>query len=131
MTGPRPELAWFAKADDDLELARRALGPDRPLPSLAAYHAQQCAEKYLKGYPVAHDVPFRFVHSPVIPASSAGIQRPDPSRRNLPPRPRTHPGRTSPSSPTSLSSLLLEPDLPKAQEAIHQAQQIANFVLQT
>ena len=101
MTGKPPDQAWFAKAADDLELARRALGPDRPVPDLACYHAQQCAEKYLKGYLVAHGVPFRFVHSPVIPASSAGIQRPDRSRRNPPPRPRTHPRRTSRSSLTS------------------------------
>lgn len=77
MTATPPEQAWFAKADEDLELARRALGPGRPLTAMACYHAQQCAEKYLKGYLVAHDVPFRFVHSPVIPASSAGTQRPD------------------------------------------------------
>ena len=131
MTDRRPEDAWFAKADDDLVLARRALGPDRPLPDLACYHAQQCAEKYLKGYLVAHGVPFRFVHTPVIPASSAGTQRPDRPRRNLPPRPRTHPGRTSPSSLTSLSSLLPEPDIPRAQDAVRRAQQIADFVLQT
>ena len=62
MTDARPELAWFAKADEDLEIARRALGPDRPLPAIACFHAQQCAEKYLKGYLVAHDVPFRLVH---------------------------------------------------------------------
>ena len=48
MTDRPPEHAWFAKANDDLDLARRALGPDRPLPALACYHAQQCAEKYLK-----------------------------------------------------------------------------------
>ena len=29
---------------------------------MACYHAQQCAEKYLKGYLIAHSVPFRFVH---------------------------------------------------------------------
>ena len=29
---------------------------------MACYHAQQCAEKYLKGYLVAHNVLFRLVH---------------------------------------------------------------------
>lgn len=29
---------------------------------LAAYHAQQCAEKYLKGFLVSKSLPFRFVH---------------------------------------------------------------------
>ena len=62
MTDAPPEQAWFAKADEDLEIARRALGPDRPLPAMACYHAQQCAERYLKGYLVAHGAPFRLVH---------------------------------------------------------------------
>ena len=53
-----PERDWFEKADQDLELARRALGPGKPLPGMACYHAQQCAEKYLKGYLIAHSVPF-------------------------------------------------------------------------
>ena len=43
-----PERDWFEKADQDLELARRALGPGKPLPEMACYHAQQCAEKYLR-----------------------------------------------------------------------------------
>ena len=53
-----PERDWFEKADQDLELARRALGPGKPLPEMSCYHAQQCAEKYLKGYLIAHSVPF-------------------------------------------------------------------------
>ena len=57
-----PERAWFEKADQDLEMARRALGPEKPLPGMACYHAQQCAEKYLKGYLIAQSISFRFVH---------------------------------------------------------------------
>ena len=62
MNDESPERDWFEKADQDLEMARRALGPGQPLPEMACYHAQQCAEKYLKGYLIAHSVPFRFVH---------------------------------------------------------------------
>ena len=62
MSDAQPERSWFEKADQDLEMARRALGPDKPLPGMACYHAQQCAEKYLKGYLIAHSVSFRFVH---------------------------------------------------------------------
>lgn len=62
MSAPRPEQDWFEKADQDLEMARRALGPGTPLPAMACYHSQQCAEKYLKGYLVAHSTPFRYVH---------------------------------------------------------------------
>lgn len=54
MTVPREELArqarqWVAYADEDLLLAKHGLtlGTEAPL-RLIAYHAQQCAEKYLK-----------------------------------------------------------------------------------
>lgn len=62
MNAEWPERDWFEKADQDLEMARRALGPGKPLPAMACYHAQQCAEKFLKGYLTARSVPFRFVH---------------------------------------------------------------------
>ena len=54
MSDVRPEQNWFEKADQDLEIARRALEPGKPLPGIACYHAQQCAEKYLKGYLTAY-----------------------------------------------------------------------------
>ena len=127
MTDPRPEHAWFAKADDDMELARRALGPDRPLPALACFHAQQCAEKYLKGYLVAHGVPFRFVHdldyliqlcTPLNPAFENLITAAEVLNAYI--ATSRYPAETDP-----------EPDIPAAQEAIRRAQQIADFVLQT
>ena len=62
MSEMRPERGWFDRAAQDMEMARRALGAGNPLPGMACYHAQQCAEKYLKGYLVAHALPFRFVH---------------------------------------------------------------------
>ena len=40
MSGRRPEQGWFEKAEADLEMARRALGPGNPLPAMACYHAQ-------------------------------------------------------------------------------------------
>jgi len=127
MTDARPELAWFAKADADLEMARRALEPDRPFPDMACFHAQQCAEKYLKGYLVAHDVLFRFVHdldyliqlcTPLNPA----FENLTPAAEILNAYITTsrYPAETDP-----------EPDIPEAQEAIRQAQKIADFVRQT
>lgn len=63
MSGVGPERDWLEKADQDLEMARRALGGGgEPLPSMACYHAHQCAEKNLKGYLVAHSVPFDYSH---------------------------------------------------------------------
>lgn len=56
MSGPddldgirREEAAeWLGKADEDVAVARLALGVARPLVDPAAYHCQQAAEKLLK-----------------------------------------------------------------------------------
>jgi HEPN domain-containing protein len=53
---------WFAKAEGDLVAAEvlRASGAD--VGDSACYHAQQCAEKYLKGFLKSRAVPFKWVH---------------------------------------------------------------------
>ena len=76
MNDVRPERAWFEKADQDLEMARRALSPEKPLPGMACYHAQQCAEKYLKGYLIAQSISFRFVHDLVYLTQLCLVQEP-------------------------------------------------------
>ena len=127
MTDPRSELAWFAKADDDLELARRALGPDRPLPAMAGFHAQQCAEKYLKGYLVAHGVPFRFVHDlGYLIDLCTGL---DPAFADL--RPAAVTLNAYIATGRYPAEAAQEPDTEAAQKAIRLAQQIADFVLRT
>jgi HEPN domain-containing protein len=66
MTDAVPESGrWFAKAAEDLVMARRAMDPAGPLPAMACYHAQQCVEKQLKGYLTFRNAPFRFVHDRV------------------------------------------------------------------
>ena len=62
MSGVEPERGWFEKADEDLEMARRALEGGEPLSSMACYHAHQSAEKNLKGYLVTHSVSFNYSH---------------------------------------------------------------------
>jgi HEPN domain-containing protein len=54
--------AWFAKAEADLRTTELILQSDNSLIEIGCYHAQQCAEKYLKGYLVFHQLPFKFVH---------------------------------------------------------------------
>ena len=76
MNDVRPERAWFEKAGQDLEMACRALGPEKPLPGMACYHAQQCAEKYLKGYLIAQSMSFRFVHDLVYLTQLCAAQEP-------------------------------------------------------
>ena len=56
--------AWVKKAEEDFVLARSALRRKKPLIAGACFHAQQCAEKYLKallvskktGFPMTHDL---------------------------------------------------------------------------
>jgi HEPN domain-containing protein len=52
------------KAEEDLALARSALRRKKPIITGACFHAQQCAEKYMKalliskqaGFPMTHDL---------------------------------------------------------------------------
>ena len=62
MSGRRPEQDWFEKAEQDLEMAQPAMLPGNPIPPKTCYHAQQCAEKYLKGFLVSRSHSFNFVH---------------------------------------------------------------------
>jgi HEPN domain-containing protein len=68
--GPSDPKSWYARGASDLTLALRALDPAEPLAELAAYHAQQGAEKYLKGFLVSRSVAFRFVHDLGVSRSS-------------------------------------------------------------
>jgi len=55
---------WVSYADDDLRLAKNTLETmkeDCPY-HLVAYHAQQCAEKYLKAYLVYLCIDFPYTH---------------------------------------------------------------------
>ncbi|MCK4342556.1 MAG: HEPN domain-containing protein [Phycisphaerae bacterium] len=55
---------WAAYGDEDLALAQHALRMGEQSPHrLVAYHAQQCAEKYLKAYLVHRGVDFPFTHN--------------------------------------------------------------------
>ncbi len=71
---PRPAAAeWLTRADRDLQAARTLLRDEPPLPELAVYHAQQAAEKALKGFLAWHSRPFAKVHdlAPLVLECSA------------------------------------------------------------
>ena len=48
----QPE-AWFEKAEHDRAAIRAVVATDPPIWDIATFHAQQAAEKYLKGFIVA------------------------------------------------------------------------------
>jgi HEPN domain-containing protein len=57
---------WVAFADEDLRFAQTGMslpGREPPAYRLVAYHAQQCAEKYLKAYLVCQGVDFPYTHN--------------------------------------------------------------------
>ena len=124
MNDESPERDWFEKADQDFEMAHRALGPEQPLPEMACYHAQQCTEKYLKGYLIAHSVPFRFVHD-LIYLMQLCIARNPTFEKLMPAVEILNEYGATMRYPMEGS---VEPDIETAREAIRLAEQIATLV---
>lgn len=53
---------WFARGDDDLALVKLILEQGTGSANLACFHAQQVAEKYLKGFLAYRDLHVRKIH---------------------------------------------------------------------
>jgi HEPN domain-containing protein len=62
MSEPTDHQAWVVRAEEDYVLSRSALRRKAPLLYGATFHAQQCAEKYLKALLVAHRCAFPRTH---------------------------------------------------------------------
>ena len=57
-------IQWITYGDEDLVLAKHGLILATTAPyRLIAYHAQQCAEKYMKAYLVYHRIDFPYTHN--------------------------------------------------------------------
>jgi HEPN domain-containing protein len=88
MTAP-PELLslvrqWVEKAQEDLRTAEHTLILEDDCPyGTVCFHAQQCAEKYLKALLTLHEIPFPKIHDllellPLVPKVLVlGIQSTD------------------------------------------------------
>lgn len=61
---PKTELIlrWLSKAEDDLKIAKITFNDPEPVHWIAAFHAQQAAEKYLKALLVYQDTEFGKTH---------------------------------------------------------------------
>lgn len=60
----RKAKLWISHAEEDLKLAQHGLKLKSSCPyRLLAYHAQQCAEKYLKAFLVYHKIDFPYTHN--------------------------------------------------------------------
>ena len=54
---------WFAKADSDFKIATDSIKTEEPVNDMICFHAQQCVEKYLKGFLVFHDIDIEKTHN--------------------------------------------------------------------
>ena len=59
---------WIMRADDDLRLAELIQKDNDPIYWAIAFHAQQCAEKVLKGVLTFHDIRAGKTHNIVVGA---------------------------------------------------------------
>ena len=55
-------MEWFEKGDHDLRAAEIILHSEEPLLDIVYFHAQQCVEKYLKGFLSFHEIEFPKTH---------------------------------------------------------------------
>jgi len=55
--------AWLKKAENDLRTAEYIMTMDDPPYDTVCFHAQQCAEKYIKGFLTFHEIDFPKTHS--------------------------------------------------------------------
>jgi len=54
--------SWFMRADEDLALIEVLLKEESFFPNPICFHAEQAAEKYLKGFLAHHEMHVRKVH---------------------------------------------------------------------
>lgn len=62
----RETKEWVSKAEGDWRVAQRERAADDPVNDAVCFHAQQCAEKYLKALLVENDVVFAKTHDLVF-----------------------------------------------------------------
>ena len=68
--------AWAERAEEDFTLAKSAFQRKKPLVAGTCFHAQQCAEKYLKALLVSKNADFPKTHDLLMLndlCSSAGV----------------------------------------------------------
>lgn len=115
--------AWLFKADHDLISARKLMEGGDPMLDTAVFHAQQCAEKALKGYLSFKHEPIHKTHNLVVLVENCC--RIDESFRKLfPDAEEIAPYGTAFRYP----DIALEPDRADVLEAISKAEAIFEFV---
>jgi HEPN domain-containing protein len=116
--------AWFVKAGEDLRATEAVLGLEEPLCGVAVFHAQQAAEKAMKGFLAWHDVPLRKTHNLVVLGEQcAGIDA------SLEPLLRSAAGMTEYAWQYRYPGEPDEPEVEEAREAIATARAVVRAIL--
>lgn len=68
----RATTEWVAKTEGDWKVARREHGVARPVWDAVCFHAQQCAEKYVKAVLEENGIAFPKTHDLVLLVNSGG-----------------------------------------------------------
>lgn len=76
MVDPAIVNEWLAKADDDFRFAEANLREGSEFFAQICFHFQQAAEKFLKAYIIAKDLPFGKVHDLVNLLKTCAIHNP-------------------------------------------------------
>jgi len=58
----RATSEWIEKAEGDWQVAHREMQAPNPVWDAVCFHAQQCAEKYLKAFLEENNITFRKIH---------------------------------------------------------------------
>jgi HEPN domain-containing protein len=117
--------AWFRKAAADLRAADVERAADPPLFADIVFHAQQAAEKTLKGFLTWHHQTFRKTHSlEELGEQCLTISKPGAQTAHRPRR-ATHRVRVE----VSLSGGVDEPDANEADDAVTVAREVFEGVL--
>ena len=68
----KPETQeWIDKAEGDRKVARREIQTADPVWNVVCFLAQQCAEKYLKGFLEEHNIVFQKTHDLLVLLNSS------------------------------------------------------------
>lgn len=62
MVDPQIVTDWIAKAEEDYLFTEKHIVDEESFFAPLCFHCQQAAEKYLKAYIVAHELPLRKIH---------------------------------------------------------------------
>src|SRR3954451_17723416 len=74
----KPETdEWLHKAENDRKVARREMQSPDPVHDAVCFHAQQCAEKYLKAFLEERGLGFARTHDLVVLLDRCAGQLPD------------------------------------------------------